>query len=61
MAKRQSVTRIAAKQIARTTATRMINDKFGNGILGAFLKLGAREVIKKTDKLEHNKDLGIIY
>lgn len=61
MAKRQSVTRLAAKQVARTTATRMINDKFGNGLFGALLKFGARELIKKSDKLEHNKDLGIIY
>lgn len=60
---RQSVARLAAKGIARTTAKRAVTDSFGNGIFGTLLKAAVSFGITKADKAvskkKYNKDFGI--
>lgn len=56
---RQSVTRLAAKQVARTTAKRAANDLLGGGIIGAIAGVLISSVVKQTDKVIYNKDFGV--
>ena len=56
---RQSVGRLAAKQIARTTAKRAANDLLGGGIIGAIAGVLISNVVKQTDKIIYNKDFGV--
>lgn len=56
---RQSVSRLAAKQIARTTAKRAANDLLGGGIFGAIAGVLISNVVKQTDKIIYNKDFGV--
>lgn len=56
---RQPVARLAAKQIARTTAKRAANDLLGGGIFGAIAGVLISSVVKQTDKVIYNKDFGV--
>lgn len=56
---RQSVGRLAAKQVARTTAKRAANDLLGGGIFGAIAGVLISSVVKQTDKVIYNKDFGV--
>lgn len=56
---RQSVGRLAAKQVARTTAKRAANDLLGGGIFGAIAGVLISNVVKQTDKVIYNKDFGL--
>lgn len=56
---RQSVVRLAAKQVARTTAKRAANDLLGGGIIGAIAGVLISSVVKQTDKVIYNKDFGV--
>lgn len=56
---RQSVARLAAKQMARTSAKRAANDLLGGGIFGAIAGVLISNVVKQTDKVIYNKDFGV--
>lgn len=56
---RQSVARLAAKQVARTTAKRAANDLLGGGIFGAIAGVLISSVVKQTDQVIYNKDFGV--
>lgn len=56
---KQSVGRLAAKQMARTTAKRAANDLLGGGIFGAIAGVLISSVVKQTDKVIYNKDFGV--
>jgi len=58
--KRQSIQRLTAKQVLRTTGHRLITDKLGHGVLGILTKALYSAAIKQTDKINYNKEFNII-